>query len=153
MAAAYRRTRPAGTRTIRKRPLASVRADSVVPRTATDALPSGLRDEVVYVARPSVRSGGLAERVLTDEELVRTNPSACIGAPDNEPSDDNRSAPCTGVLTRGVTTVLRPRDRDPEVGDPHAALVIDEHVGRLEVAMEDALRVRHREPCAELMAV
>jgi hypothetical protein len=45
---------------------------------------------------------------------------------------------------------LLARQRDAEVGDPDHALVVDEHVGRLEIAMQDALPVRRRQAAAQL---
>ena len=41
-------------------------------------------------------------------------------------------------------------DRDAEVGDADAAVVVDQDVGRLEVAVQHALRVRGREAGAQL---
>ena len=42
------------------------------------------------------------------------------------------------------------RDRDAEVGDPDPSVLIDQDVGRLQVAMQHALRVRRRQPGAQL---
>ncbi len=45
---------------------------------------------------------------------------------------------------------LRSQAGEPEVGDPRPAAPVDHHVGRLEVAVQDALLVGGRQPRAEL---
>ena len=40
--------------------------------------------------------------------------------------------------------------REPEVGDPHRAVALDQHVARLEVAVDEAGGVRGREPAPGL---
>ena len=54
--------------------------------------------------------------------------------------------PCERVRDR-----QRPRDSDAEIGDPDQPVVVDQHVGRLEIAMKDALGVRRGQPGAQLM--
>ena len=43
------------------------------------------------------------------------------------------------------------RDRDAEVGDADPAVLIDQDVRRLQVAMQHALRVRRRQPGTQLV--
>src|SRR5205085_7278848 len=41
-------------------------------------------------------------------------------------------------------------DGDPEIRDPDAAIVVDQNIGRFEMAVQDAPRVRDRQAVAEL---
>jgi len=49
-------------------------------------------------------------------------------------------------------TVFSPRNRDSEIGDAYVTVVVDEHVRRLEIAVQDVLSVGNRQPGAELMS-
>ena len=42
--------------------------------------------------------------------------------------------------------------RNPEIGNPNAATVVDQHIRRFEVQMEHALRVSGRETGGKLLA-
>ncbi len=55
--------------------------------------------------------------------------------------------PDDGVLPAGAAG-----HRNAKIGDPHEAVAVDEHVRRLQVAMEDALGVGGRKTVAELLA-
>ena len=51
----------------------------------------------------------------------------------------------SSAITRGV-----PRNRDSEIGDSDQTLLVDEHVGWLEIAMKDALGVSRRQSSAKV---
>ena len=51
---------------------------------------------------------------------------------------------------RHVQSGVGPQNRDAEVGDAHAAGFVDQDVGRLEIAVQHALRMRGREAAAQL---
>ena len=100
------------------------------------------------------RVPGSSERVPSDEQFVQHEAERVDVGPLRE-RRARRALFGRHVGRRAgqhVHVGVGPRDRDAEVGDAHQPVVVDEHVGRLEIAMEHALRVRRREAGAELAA-
>ena len=103
--------------------------------------------------RRSCVAGALGERVLSDEQLVQDQAERVdVGAlRERRARPFAARAPCRRACRSACAnrSSVR-RDRDPEIGDPDQAVVVDQHVGRLEIAVQHALRVRRRQTGAEL---
>ena len=91
-------------------------------------------------------------RLVADQQLVEHQPERIdVGALGHR---HPRRALLGGHVGRRpgerVATGIRLGDRDAEIGDADAPLAVDQHVGRLEIAVQDALGVGGREAGAQL---
>ena len=82
---------------------------------------------------------------ITTPERVDVGPLAQGG-----PGHELLGRHVAGRADQRVIARLVARNRNPEIGDPDLPFVVDEHVGGLEIAVQDAARMRGREPGAQL---
>ena len=99
--------------------------------------------------RLQFRDGCRVERSAAGEQLVDHEPQREDVAP-------GRDLTAEQLLRRHVGRRSRPnildvsKSRETEVHDPDMAGVVEHHVRRFQIAMDDAALMRRREPCAEL---
>ena len=99
-----------------------------------------------------VERGGSLERLRSDDQLVQDESERvdvrALG--DRHAGLSLLRRHVRGRPGERVSARIRRRDRDAEVGDTGESVVVDQHVGRFEVAMQDALGVSGGDARAEL---
>ena len=90
--------------------------------------------------------------MLADDQLVEQQPKRVHIGPLRQRSARQQlfGRPVVGCAVEHLRTRVEAGDGDPEIRDPRLALVIDQDVGGLQDAMQDAFGVRRREPRAQL---